>query len=120
MYFILDACYYIMYLWCNKTLKIMKRRLFNIAWSVRKSFSTFAEALVHAWKVVKLQFALCTQTLVRFKYTKVDGSVREANGSNANLPYTGAPRKAPNYGLLVYFDLDAQAFRSAKIENLLF
>lgn len=97
----------------------MKRRLFNIAWSVRKSFASFSEALVHAWKVIKLQWALCAEAVVAFKYTKVDGSVREARGSNANLPFRDDERKAPNFGLLVYFDLDAHAFRSAKVENLI-
>lgn len=97
----------------------MKRRLFNIAWSVRKSFASFSEALVHAWKVIKLQWALCTEAIVSFKYRKVDGSVREARGSNANLPFRDGERKEPNFGLLVYFDLDAQAFRSAKVENLI-
>jgi len=65
----------------------MKRRLFNIAWSIVDQFSSFAEALVHAWKVIKLQWALCTQALVCFKYKKVDGSIRVAKGSNESLPY---------------------------------
>lgn len=98
----------------------MKTRLFKIAHSIKGQFNSFAEALVHAWKIIKLQYALCTEALVRFKYTKVDGSIREAQGSNANLPYTCEPRKTPNFGVLVYFDLEAGSFRSAKIENLIF
>jgi hypothetical protein len=97
----------------------MKRRVMHIAWAIRNQFNTFSEALTHAWKVIKLQWKLCTEAIVEFKYKKIDGSIREARGSNANLPYTGKPVRTPNFGLLTYFDLDAQAFRSAKIENLL-
>lgn len=99
----------------------MKRRLFNIAWSIVGQFDSFADALAHAWKVVKLQFALCTQAVVNFKYKKVDGSLREARGSNESLPVLPNMKpKNTNFGILVYFDLDAMAFRSAKIQNLIF
>lgn len=99
----------------------MKRRLFNIAWSIVGQFDSFADALKHAWCVVKLQYALCTQSLVNFKYKKVDGSIREAKGSNESLTYVPSEKpKNSNFGILVYFDLDAMAFRSAKIENLIF
>lgn len=99
----------------------MKRRLFNIAWAVAAEFDTFSEALTHAWRVVKLQLALCLNSLVSFKYKKVDGSIREANGSNASLNYIHSDKPKPvNHGVLVYFDLDAKAFRSAKVENLIF
>ena len=99
----------------------MKRRLFNIAWSIVGQFDSFAEALAHAWKVVKLQFALCTQALVEFKYKKVDGSIREAKGSNESLKYNPSEKpKNSNFGILVYFDLEANGFRSCKVENLIF
>jgi hypothetical protein len=91
----------------------------RIAWAIRKQFNTFREALVHAWKVIKLQWQLCTEAIVEFKYKKIDGSIREARGSNADLPYTGKPGRTPNFGLLTYFDLDANSFRSCKIENLI-
>lgn len=97
----------------------MKKRLFNIAWSIRKQFATFGEALTHAWRVVKLQFCLCTQAVVNFKYTKVDGSVRQAVGTLESVP---APKggKPVNYGVLVYWDLVAAAYRSCRVENLMF
>lgn len=98
----------------------MKRRLFYIAWSIVDQFESFSEALAHAWKVIKLQWALCTEAVVKFKYKKVDGSIREAKGSNESLPYVPNANRKTNYGVLVYFDLDAQAFRSAKVSNILF
>lgn len=99
----------------------MRRRLFNIAWAIRKEFNSFSEALAHAWRVIKLQWALCTEAVVDFKYRKVDGSIREAKGSNESLKYIpGEKPKNNNFGILVYFDLDANGFRSCKIENLIF
>lgn len=97
----------------------MKRRLFNIAWSVAKHFDTFAEALRHAWKVVKLQVELCLGT-VQFKYRKIDGSIREATGTLESVPPVKGAKRPANYSLLTYFDLAAQDWRSAKIENLIF
>ena len=99
----------------------MKRRLFNIAWSIVGEFDSFSEALAHAWKVIKLQYALCTQALVSFKYKKVDGYIREAKGSNESLKYNPSEKpKNSNFGILVYFDLEAQNFRSCKVENIIF
>lgn len=99
----------------------MKRRLFNIAWSIVGQFDSFADALKHAWCVIKLQWALCTEAVVNFRYKKVDGSIREARGSNESLKYNPSEKpKNTNFGILVYFDLDAGGFRSCKAENILF
>lgn len=98
----------------------MKTRLFNIAWSIRKSFSTFGEALAHAWKTVKLQFALCTQAVVCFTYKKVDGTIREAVGTLETVPMPKGGYRKQNFGILNYFDLQQQDWRCAKIENLIF
>lgn len=98
----------------------MKRRLFNIAWSVADQFDSFSEALIHAWKVVKLQFALCTQALVNFSYRKVDGSIRHAVGTLESVPTPKGGFRKANYGLLTYFDLQQGDWRCAKVENLIF
>lgn len=97
----------------------MKSRLFRIAWSIRNQFNSFAEALVHAWKTIKLQWALCLGVAV-FKYKKIDGSIREARGTTETVPETKGIKREPNYGLLTYYDLDAAGWRSAKISNLIF
>lgn len=99
----------------------MKRRLFNIAHAIKNNFNTFAEALIHAWKVIRLQFALCTQAVVNFKYRKVsDGSVRWAIGTLETVPAVKGERRSVKYDLLTYFDLEAQGWRSCQISNLLF
>lgn len=98
----------------------MRNRLFNIAWSVADKFDTFSEALIHAWKVIKLQWALCTQALVNFKYKKVDGSIREAVGSLQNPPMPKGGMRKVNHSVLVYFDLQQQDWRCAKVELIIF
>lgn len=97
----------------------MKTRLFKMAWAIRKQFNTFSEALKHAWKVIKLQWDLCTGE-VRFKYKKIDGSIREAIGTRDNVPATKGSDRPANYGVLTYFDLGVGEWRSAKIELLIF
>lgn len=96
----------------------MKTRLFNIAWTVRKSFATFSEALTYAWKVVKLQIALCLG-VVTFQYKKIDGTIRTAVGTRDNVPATKGIGK-PNNSVLTYFDLEAQGWRSAQMASLIF
>jgi hypothetical protein len=98
----------------------MKRRLFNIAWATVAQFDSFADALVHAWKVIKLQAALCLNALVNFKYKKVDGSIREAVGTLDNVPMPKGGFRKPNHKVLTYFDLQQQDWRCAKVENIIF
>lgn len=98
----------------------MRSRLFNIAWSIVGQFDSFSDALVHAWKTIRLQLALCTQALVRFKYFKIsDGTLREACGTLDRVPATTGGKKV-NYGILTYFDVEAKGFRSCRIENIQF
>lgn len=97
----------------------MKRRLFLIAHSIKANFATFSEALKHAWLTVKLQVKLCLG-VVAFKYKKLDGSIRQATGTNDHGQQLKGSDRPKNYGILTYFDTEVQAFRSAKIENLLF
>jgi hypothetical protein len=96
----------------------MKRRLFNIAWSVVNQFNSFGEALAHAWKVIKLQVELCIG-VVKFAYMKKDGTRREATGTLMDVPAVKGERK-PNFGLLTYFDIDCSEWRSCLIQNIIF
>lgn len=97
----------------------MKSRLFKMAWAIRVNFETFGQALSHAWKVVKLQFELCINPIVKFSYMKKDGSRRDAIGTVETVPSVKGVRPV-NFGLLTYFDIEAKDWRSAKIENLIF
>jgi len=89
----------------------------QIAWSVADKFNSFADALVYAWRVIKLQIALLCG-VVEFQYRKVDGSIRKAVGTLDRVPETKGNGSAK--GVFVYFDIEANGWRSAKVDNLIF
>lgn len=89
-----------------------------IAHSVRSKFATWSEALIHAWKVIKLQWAMLVG-VVKFSYHKVDGSVRQAVGT-LDIDYKRLSDRPVKYNLFTYFDTEANDFRSARVENLIF
>lgn len=98
----------------------MKSQLFKIAHAIKAQFNSWSEALRHAWKVIKLKIQLKSGE-VKFKFKKVDGSIREALGTlNITIEKGENNRsKTPNHGQIAYFDLQAGGFRSFKAENLI-
>jgi hypothetical protein len=99
----------------------MKRKVMKMAWAIVARFNSFADALRHAWKVVKLS-AKMRNTVVPFLYKKVDGSTRLAAGTlQADLlpPVKGAGNKAEKWDLLTYFDAEVKQWRSCKVENII-
>lgn len=98
----------------------MKSLVFKTAWQIASNFTTFAEALKHAWQTIKLKYAMMNG-VVEFSYRKVDGSIRTAVGTlqvpHVNYEFKG---KASTNKTLAYFDLEQGAFRSFKIENLIY
>lgn len=96
----------------------MKTRLFKIAHSIKGQYETFAAALTAAWKVIKLRMKL-KSGVVSFSFKKVDGSMRKAVGTLKDTP-AALGIKALNYSVLTFFDVEAQGWRSSRIENLIF
>jgi hypothetical protein len=99
----------------------MKKELFNMAWKIAKTTATnFATALKMAWKAMRLKMEL-KKGAVKFQFKKVDGSIRNAVGTLcADLfTYESKGNETQYNGTIKYFDLEANAFRSFKIENLL-
>ena len=98
----------------------MKSLVFKTAWQIASNFGTFAEALKHAWELIKLKFAMM-KGVVEFSYRKVDGSIRTAVGTlrspHANYEYKGKPSTNKT---LAYYDLEQGGFRCFKIENLIY
>lgn len=58
---------------------------------------------------------------VRFKYAKVDGTIREANGTLKEdmLPPTKGTIRKTSDKVQVYYDTEKKSWRSFKKENLL-
>ena len=106
----------------------MKKELFATAWQFIKDklFTSFSEALKAAWNKVKIVSAL-KKGVAYFTYNKVDkktGEVTERkaigtlNGSNYSYDNKGTGKtKTPS--VVTYWDLEARAFRSFKIENFI-
>lgn len=95
----------------------MKRKLFKMAWAIVGQFNSFAEALTAAWKAIKLASQM-KKGVVSFSFKKIDGSIRKAIGTLKDVPATKGNESA--HSALTYFDLEANGWRSAKIENLIF
>ena len=51
----------------------MKSRVFKSAWQIASNFKSFAEALKHAWELIKLKKAML-KGIVKFTYKRLDGS----------------------------------------------
>lgn len=91
----------------------------KLAWQfVKRNGFTLSEALKEAWANIKLVNAM-HKGIVKFYFTKVDGSKREAYGtlSSEVIPPVGGERKN-NDTCQVYFDTEKQAWRCYKKANL--
>lgn len=91
----------------------------KLAWQfAKRNGFTLSEALKEAWANIKLVNAM-HKGIVKFYFTKVDGSKREAYGtlSSEVIPPVGGERKN-NDTCQVYFDTEKQAWRCFKKANL--
>lgn len=90
------------------------------AWQfVKRNGYTMSQALKCAWLNAKLKKDMAGR-IAKFWYTKVDGSLREAYGTlkEALCPPTQGTGRKPNDTLQVYYDTEAQGWRSFKKANL--
>ncbi len=103
--------------------KLQLSQLMQNAWMFVKNYGlTMKEAMVKAWGIFKLKGQML-RGIVKFFYTKVDGSTRMAWGTlKADLlpqrETEGKQRKA-NASVLCYYDTDKQEFRSFKLVNFM-
>ena len=91
-----------------------------LAWIfVKNNGLTIQEALRVAWLNVKLRKAM-NNSIVRFRYKKTDGTIREASGTlidNLLPPVQEQSRHGKDDQ--IYFDTDCSGFRCFKKINLL-
>lgn len=102
-------------------IKNQLKEVMLMAWTfVKRNGFTMSEALKCAWANMKLKAAM-KQRIVKFYFTKVDGSVREAYGTlKENLiPATSGDNRKKNDTVQVYFDTERQEYRCYKKANLL-
>lgn len=96
------------------------RAIMNLAWQfVKRNGFDLSQALKTAWVNVKLHTAL-KKGIVKFYFTKVDGSLREAYGTlkESLLPETKGTGRKPSDTVQVYYDTEKQEYRCYKKANL--
>lgn len=98
-----------------------RKNIFATAWNICRTYGeTFAAALRRAWAMAKLRATMATK-VVRFYFTKIDGTIREAWGTlnPSTIPATEATsNRKPNPSVFTYFDTEKQGWRCFKIMNL--
>jgi len=98
-----------------------KVSLFNNAWSMFKDglFTSFAAALKAAWSRLKVVSGM-KSGVVSFEYVKSDGTIRLAKGTLTGFDYTAKTTESkPKPEVIKYFDIEAQSFRSFRIDRFL-
>lgn len=96
------------------------REIMSLAWQfVKRNGFDLSQALKTAWANVKLHAAL-KKGIVKFYFTKVDGSLREAYGTlkESLLPGTKGTGRKPSDTVQVYYDTEKQEYRCYKKANL--
>lgn len=104
----------------SKERKSILAGVMSLAWQfVKRNGFTMSEALKCAWANMKLKAAMRTR-IVKFWFTKVDGTLREAYGTlqESLLPATQGTGRKANDTLCVYYDTEREAYRSFKKANL--
>ncbi|MEH6304672.1 SH3 beta-barrel fold-containing protein [Olivibacter sp. CPCC 100613] len=102
----------------SKLSEIMK-----LAWQfIKRNGYSLRDALRCAWANIRLK-AKMLNGIVRFYFTKVDGTVREAFGTlnNRIMPTAeGENKRKHNDTIQVYYDTERMEYRSFKKANLKF
>lgn len=94
-------------------------QLMRTAWMLVKKYGfTMAEAMKQAWAISKLRKAM-RNGIVKFMYTKLDGSTRTAWGTLKEnlLPATQGTGRRANETLVTYYDTEKESYRSFKVAN---
>lgn len=93
----------------------------SLAWQfVKRNGFTMSEALKCAWANMKLKAAMRTR-IVKFWFTKVDGTLREAYGTladNITPAINGNESRRKSDTVQTYYDTEKQEWRCYKKANL--
>lgn len=96
------------------------QKIMRQAWQmVKRNGLTMAEALRVAWLNFKLRIKMMAG-IVKFYFTKVDGTLREAYGTLKTelLPASKNIERKTNPTIQTYYDTEQNAFRCFKVANL--
>ena len=106
----------------SKTFKNEMREMMTKSWMLVKVYGfTMSEAMKHMWQVMKLKKRM-SKGVVKFLYTKLDGSVRTAWGTlcGSLMPASqNTSGRKPNESVTTYWDCEKNSFRCFKTANFL-
>lgn len=95
-----------------------KSKVFKQAHNLKATTGkAFAVCLSKAWALYRLTKKM-HNGIVNFAYEKVDGSLRKASGTLKNIESLIKGTGTSAVSTVKYFDIDANAFRSFRLENL--
>ncbi len=93
--------------------------VFKWAYEIARSTGKcFAVCLAKAWALYRLKKSMKIG-IVSFAYEKADGTLRKAKGTLKDVQNLIKGTGKDNFKSLCYFDVEASAFRSFRIENLI-
>lgn len=99
--------------------KNFRHKVFRMAYELMNATGkVFAVCLSRAWALYRLTRQM-HKGVVTFAYEKSDGSLRKAKGTLKDVQNFIKGTGAENFKTVRYFDIDANAFRSFKIENFI-
>ena len=102
--------------------KYDRKKILIIAHALKRVYKmSFSEAQKLAWSNTKLRIALY-QGPVQFSYKKKNGEIRQAIGTLHNITplLVGSNKFNSDILTLRYYDLEKEAFRAMKVNNLVF
>lgn len=95
-----------------------RTRVFKMAYElVKATGKTFSVCLAKAWQLYRLSKRM-RKEVVTFAYEKADGSLRKAKGTLKDVQSMIKGTGSENYKTVRYFDVEANSFRSFRIDNL--
>jgi len=101
--------------------KSQKSKLMFTAWQfVKQTGITLSEALKKSWANFKLVQQML-KGIVNFRFTKINGEIREAWGTLQNVEekIKGTKHRMANKTVQVYWDTEKESFRCFKKFNLI-
>lgn len=100
-------------------MKNFRSKVFNYAHEImRATGKVFAVCLSKAWAIYRLSKRMKNE-VVTFCYEKADGTLRKAKGTLRDTQSLVKGTGSANYKTMRYFDIEANGFRSFKVENLI-
>jgi hypothetical protein len=96
-----------------------RHKVMSMAHEIKRATNkAFAICLTKAWQLYRLSKRLHHE-VVMFAYEKADGSLRKAKGTLMDTDNLIKGTGEENNKTLRYYDMDAQGFRSFRVENLI-